>query len=57
MHAARCAKKSLWLEVRSENRRAIAFYKCMGMEVAGRIQGYYGDDDALMMVLNRKSER
>jgi ribosomal protein S18 acetylase RimI-like enzyme len=52
MHAARCAKKRLWLEVRSENRGAIAFYKCMGMEVAGRIQGYYGDDDALMMVLN-----
>lgn len=52
MHAARCAKKSLWLEVRSENKGAIAFYKRMGMEVAGRIQGYYGDDDALMMVFD-----
>jgi ribosomal-protein-alanine N-acetyltransferase len=53
MHAAKCAKKSLWLEVRSENKGAIAFYKRMGMEVAGRIQGYYGDDDALMMVFHK----
>jgi ribosomal-protein-alanine N-acetyltransferase len=52
MHAARCAKKSLWLEVRSENKGAIAFYKRMGMEIAGRIQGYYGDDDALIMVFD-----
>jgi ribosomal-protein-alanine N-acetyltransferase len=51
MHAARCAKKRLWLEVRSENKGAIGFYKCMGMKAAGRIQGYYGDDDALLMVL------
>jgi len=53
MHAARCAKKSLCLEVRSENRGAIAFYRCMGMEVTGRIQGYYGDDDALIMVFDK----
>jgi ribosomal protein S18 acetylase RimI-like enzyme len=52
MHAVRCAKKSLWLEVRSENKGAIAFYKRMGMEIAGRIQGYYGDDDALIMVFD-----
>jgi ribosomal-protein-alanine acetyltransferase len=52
MHAARCIKKSLWLEVRSENKGATAFYERMGMEVARRIQGYYGDDDALMMVFD-----
>jgi ribosomal-protein-alanine N-acetyltransferase len=50
MHAARRAKKRLWLEVRSQNKGAIAFYKRMGMEVAGTIEGYYGDDDALTMV-------
>jgi ribosomal-protein-alanine acetyltransferase len=50
MHAARRAKKRLWLEVRSQNNGAIAFYKRMGMKVAGTIEGYYGDDDALTMV-------
>ena len=51
MHAARCVKKALWLEVRSENRGAIKFYESMGMAAAGTIPGYYGDDDALLMVL------
>ncbi len=51
MHATSCAKKGMWLEVRTKNKAAVAFYKRMGMEVARRIQDYYGDDDALMMVL------
>jgi ribosomal-protein-alanine N-acetyltransferase len=54
IHAGRCAKKGLWLEVRSANRGAIAFYKSMGMAVAGTIPGYYGDDDALLMVLKER---
>lgn len=50
-HAARNAEKKLWLEVRSKNITAIAFYKRMGMQVMGGISKYYGDDDALIMGL------
>lgn len=56
MHAARCAEKRLWLEVRSRNTAAIAFYRRMGMEIDGRIQDYYEDDDALMMVLSESTK-
>jgi ribosomal-protein-alanine N-acetyltransferase len=51
-HAARCAQKRLWLEVRSENSGAIAFYKRQGMEVTGKIPNYYVHGDALIMVLS-----
>jgi ribosomal-protein-alanine N-acetyltransferase len=51
MHASGRANKELWLEVRSKNRGAIAFYRKMGMEIVGSHPGYYGDDDALIMVL------
>lgn len=44
-------EKRLWLEVRSKNRGAIDFYKKMGMNVVGSVSNYYGDDDALVMVL------
>ncbi|NQT56747.1 MAG: ribosomal protein S18-alanine N-acetyltransferase [Desulfobacteraceae bacterium] len=54
MHALTCAKKRLWLEVRSKNDVAIEFYKKMGMKIEGRIPNYYGDDDALIMVMNQK---
>ena len=54
MHALVSAKKRLWLEVRSKNRGAIAFYESMGMEIKGRVANYYGDDDALIMVLREK---
>jgi ribosomal-protein-alanine N-acetyltransferase len=40
-----------WLEVRSKNRGAIAFYKKMEMKAVGRRPGYYGDDDAVIMAL------
>lgn len=53
MHASKCARKRLWLEVRSKNNGAIGFYRRMGMEVAGRISNYYGNDDALIMVLDQ----
>ena len=49
MHASRCAKKGLWLEVRSKNQGAIEFYKKLGMRIVGKIPKYYGDDDALIM--------
>ena len=49
MHALRCAKKGLWLEVRSRNHGAIEFYKRLGMKIVGEIPNYYRDDDALIM--------
>jgi ribosomal-protein-alanine N-acetyltransferase len=55
-HALMCTEKKLWLEVRSKNRAAIAFYKRMGMKIINIIPGYYGDDDALVMVLNRSTQ-
>ena len=51
MHALRRVNKGLWLEVRSRNRGAIAFYKRLGMKIVGKIPNYYGDDDALIMRL------
>jgi len=55
-HALMCVEKKLWLEVRSKNRAAIEFYKRMGMKIINIIPGYYGKDDALIMVLSRKKE-
>lgn len=54
LHALVSAKKRLWLEVRSKNRGAIAFYKLMGMRITGKVANYYGDDDALIMVLSEE---
>lgn len=54
LHAQDSAKKRLWLEVRSKNNIAIAFYKSMGMKITKRVKNYYGDDDALIMFLNEK---
>ena len=54
LHALESAKKRLWLEVRSKNRVAIAFYKSMDMKITGKVTNYYGDDDALIMVLSRQ---
>jgi ribosomal protein S18 acetylase RimI-like enzyme len=51
-HALRRVERNLWLEVRSKNRAAIAFYKKMGMKIVDINTDYYGDDDALIMVLN-----
>ena len=51
-YALRCAGKKLWLEVRSENRGAIDFYKSLGMKIVGKITNYYGDDHALIMRLD-----
>ncbi|UCB49681.1 MAG: GNAT family N-acetyltransferase [Deltaproteobacteria bacterium] len=53
-HALESVKKRLWLEVRSKNSGAIAFYKSMGMRVTGKVASYYGDDDALIMVLSEE---
>jgi ribosomal-protein-alanine N-acetyltransferase len=50
-HASQHAAERLWLEVRSKNRGAIAFYRKMGMSVLGRVPAYYADDDALIMAL------
>jgi ribosomal-protein-alanine N-acetyltransferase len=40
---------SLWLEVRVSNEVAKSFYEKLGFRVTGRIEGYYGDEDALIM--------
>lgn len=50
-HASMCVEKKLWLEVRSKNSAAIEFYKRMGMKIVNTIPSYYGNDDALIMVL------
>jgi len=54
-YALKYAKKSLWLEVRSKNTGAIRFYRRLGMEITGKIPNYYGNDDALIMVLRQKN--
>ena len=54
MYALKCAKKRLWLEVRSKNSAAIKFYKKLGMKITGKIPNYYMSDDALIMVLSQK---
>jgi ribosomal-protein-alanine N-acetyltransferase len=54
MYASRCAKSRLWLEVRSRNTQAVRFYKALGMKIVGKIPNYYGDDDALIMVLSQR---
>jgi len=56
MHAAKYARKRLWLEVRSKNSGAIAFYKSLGMKITGKIPNYYGSDDALVMVMSQKEQ-
>jgi ribosomal-protein-alanine N-acetyltransferase len=53
MHALASVEKTLWLEVRSKNVEAIAFYKKMGMTIIGRVPNYYGNDDALVMVVSQ----
>jgi len=50
IHALGCVKKRLWLEVRSKNPGAMAFYQKMGMRLVERNPGYYGDDDAVIMM-------
>ena len=56
MHAVKYTQKKLWLEVRSKNTGAIAFYKTMGMKITGRIPNYYQSDDALIMEMDREEE-
>jgi ribosomal-protein-alanine N-acetyltransferase len=52
-HAIKCVNTQLRLEVRSKNQGAVAFYRKLGMEVVGKIPGYYETDDALVMVSRR----
>ena len=54
MHAVECVGKKLWLEVRSKNSGAIAFYTSLGMKITGKIPDYYKSDDALIMVMSQK---
>lgn len=54
IRAGRSVQKRPWLEVRSKNRGAIAFYKRQGMKIIGRMPNYYRDDDALVMALDEK---
>ncbi len=54
MHALRCAKSRLWLEVRSRNTQSVRFYKGLGMKIVGKIPNYYGSDDALIMVSGQR---
>ena len=48
--------QGLWLEVRSKNDTAIKFYENLGMKKIGISRNYYGDDDALILVLEEKRE-
>jgi ribosomal-protein-alanine N-acetyltransferase len=50
-YAVNRTKKSMWLEVRSRNIGAITFYKNLGLEPIGKIRNYYGNDDALVLVM------
>jgi ribosomal-protein-alanine N-acetyltransferase len=56
MHAREGAEGRLWLEVRSKNVSAIAFYRKAGMEITARVPRYYGDDDALIMAAGQRFE-
>jgi ribosomal protein S18 acetylase RimI-like enzyme len=56
IHALKDTEKGLWLEVRSRNDSAIRFYKGMGMETIGKTPGYYGDDDALILISPEKQK-
>jgi ribosomal protein S18 acetylase RimI-like enzyme len=56
LRALESAKKRVWLEVRSKNGGAIAFYNSMGMKIRERVTNYYGDDDALIMVLREEED-
>jgi ribosomal-protein-alanine N-acetyltransferase len=49
-------EERLWLEVRSKNDSAIRFYKSMGMDAIGKTPGYYGDDDALILISQEKQK-
>ncbi len=42
--------KRVWLEVRVSNEAAQRFYERLGFQKKGRIERYYGDEDALVMV-------
>jgi ribosomal-protein-alanine acetyltransferase len=55
-YALNHTEKRLWLEVRSRNDEAIKFYENMGMKKIKKSRNYYGDDDALIMVLGEKRE-
>lgn len=54
--AVKHSGRNAWLEVRTQNFQARAFYESMGMKVAKRIPHYYGTDDALVMVLSTNNE-
>jgi len=53
-HALNYVDRKVWLEVRSRNTGALEFYKGMGMRVSGRVPYYYGNDDALVMILRHE---
>ncbi|UCG69809.1 MAG: ribosomal protein S18-alanine N-acetyltransferase [Thermoplasmata archaeon] len=42
--------KEIYLEVRTSNTNAIAFYTRLGFARIGLIEGFYGDEDAIVMV-------
>lgn len=57
MHALNRAGARLWLEVRSKNRGAIAFYRSLGLEIVDKRPGYYENDDAYIMVKEKGDPR
>ncbi len=54
MYAKKSSRQRLWLEVRSKNAAALRFYKKMDMKVIKKIPNYYGNDDALVMILYKE---
>ena len=53
-HAFDSLHKALWIEVRSKNEGAIAFYKKLGFSIKGRYKNYYDGDDALAMTCGKE---
>jgi ribosomal-protein-alanine N-acetyltransferase len=41
--------KTVWAEVRKNNRRAQSFYFHMGFQIVGAVPNYYGNEDALII--------
>lgn len=56
LHALEHTGSKIWLEVRTKNQGAITFYRSLGMKTVGKIPGYYGNDDALIMVREKNDK-
>lgn len=53
VEAAFPGRDHLWLTARSDNERALAFYRANGFRVRDRIHGHYEDGDGVVLVRGR----